>query len=104
MNPPPKTCFVVGPIGKEGTDARVRADALLKQTTFLTALLVYSAAAPVAVQWQLTVNKYEISNETNAAFCTSPSTPSRNAVGIPINPKPILACTRCHSIRLYVCV
>jgi len=25
-----KTCFVVGPIGKEGTDARVRADALLK--------------------------------------------------------------------------
>jgi|SRR5882724_1127186 len=25
-----KTCFVVGPIGKEGTDVRVRADALLK--------------------------------------------------------------------------
>jgi len=31
MNPPPaKTCFVVGPIGDEGTDTRARADALLK--------------------------------------------------------------------------
>ncbi len=30
MNPPPKTCFVIGPIGKDGTEARIRADALLK--------------------------------------------------------------------------